>query len=217
MFNLTKFFPLQCCPENSESALALSLKTDLAKAANKRKFPTEKLLHRDISKGREKNPISIVNGVDDEMPPTDYTYVVSNCETTQNNVDKTISSLSFCKCESSCSSDRCLCASMSFKCGYDSEGKLIGEFNFDDPPMIFECNRACGCWNNCGNRVVQQGITARLQVFKSAGQKGWGVRTLTEIPKGAFVCEYVGEVISDSEANHRQDDSYLFDLDKRVS
>ena len=189
---------------------------DLARAANKRKF-SDKFLHRDISKGREKCPISIVNGVDDEQSPNDYTYVVSNCETTQNNVDRTISSLSYCKCENNCTSDRCLCASMSFKCWYDREGKLVDEFNFDDPPMIFECNRACGCWSNCGNRIVQQGITARLQVFKSPGQKGWGVRTLNEIPKGAFVCEYVGEVISDSEANHRQDDSYLFDLDKRVS
>lgn len=190
---------------------------ELNKGASKRKFPSERFLHRDISKGREKNPISIVNGVDDEKPPSNYTYVVSNCETTITNVDRTISSLSFCKCENGCNTDRCLCASMSFKCWYDREGKLFDEFNFDDPPMIFECNRACGCWSNCGNRIVQQGITAKLQIFRSAGQKGWGVRTLNEIPKGAFVCEYVGEVISDSEANNRQDDSYLFDLDKRVS
>ena len=190
---------------------------ELNKGAAKRKYPSERFLHRDISKGREKNPISAVNSVDSEEPPTNYTYVISNCETTVTNVDRTISSLSFCKCESGCNSDRCLCASMSFKCWYDREGKLIDEFNFDDPPMIFECNRACGCWSNCGNRIVQQGISVRLQIFKSVGQKGWGVRTLAEIPRGAFVCEYVGEVISDSEANHRQDDSYLFDLDKRVS
>lgn len=38
----------------------------------------------------------------------------------------------------------------------------------------------------------------------STGNKGWGVRTLEEIPRGAFVCEYAGEVISFAEAKRRQ-------------
>ena len=44
---------------------------------------------------------------------------------------------------------------------------------------------------------------------------GWGVRALQEIPKGTFVCEYVGEIITDKEADQREDDSYLFDLENR--
>lgn len=31
-----------------------------------------------------------------------------------------------------------------------------------------------------------------------------------------FVCRYVGELISDSEADVREEDSYLFDLDNKV-
>lgn len=104
--------------------------------------------------------------------------------------------------------------------------------------MIFECNRACSCWKTCNNRVVQYGVRyefyyllhdlvfevfcvnfylnrSRLQVFRTKG-KGWGVRALRDIPKGTFVCEYVGEIISDSEADRREDDSYLFDLDNKV-
>ena len=65
------------------------------------------------------------------------------------------------------------------------------------------------------NRVLQHGITARLQVFRAYGM-GWGVRAAQEIPKGSFVCEYIGEIISDSEAETRED-SYLFDLESRVS
>ena len=42
------------------------------------------------------------------------------------------------------------------------------------------------------------------------------ISILGDIPKGSFVCEYVGEIISDSEAETRED-SYLFDLDNRVS
>jgi hypothetical protein len=43
---------------------------------------------------------------------------------------------------------------------------------------------------------------------------GWGIRVLQNIPKGSFICEYVGEIISDSEAETRED-SYLFDLESR--
>lgn len=46
--------------------------------------------------------------------------------------------------------------------------------------------------------------------------RGWAIKTLNAIPKGAYVCEYVGEIITDSEADHRENDSYLFDLDNRV-
>ena len=31
------------------------------------------------------------------------------------------------------------------------------------------------------------------------------------------MCEYIGEIISDFEADQREDDSYLFDLDNKVS
>ena len=33
--------------------------------------------------------------------------------------------------------------------------------------------------------------------------KGWGVRSPDFIPKGSFVCEYIGEYISDDEAESR--------------
>lgn len=105
---------------------------------------------------------------------------------------------------------------MSFKCWYDEEGRLLPSFNMDDQPMIFECNRACKCWKNCKNRVVQFGIRVRTEVFKTPG-KGWAVRALQDIQRGTFVCEYVGEIIPDSEADIRDDDSYLFDLDNKVS
>ncbi|KAL8048251.1 hypothetical protein ABFX02_07G052600 [Erythranthe guttata] len=65
--------------------------------------------------------------------------------------------------------------------------------------FIKECWIKCRCSFKCGNRVVQRGITAKLQVFMTAERKGWGVRTLEEIPKGAFVCEYVGEVVTTKE------------------
>uniref|UniRef100_A0A3B3BS97 SET domain-containing protein n=1 Tax=Oryzias melastigma TaxID=30732 RepID=A0A3B3BS97_ORYME len=45
---------------------------------------------------------------------------------------------------------------------------------------------------------------------------GWGVRAMQDIPQGTFVCEYVGEIIRDTEADKRENDSFLFTLDNKV-
>ena len=121
-----------------------------------------------------------------------------------------------CKCSDTCSSeDICHCADLSVKSWYDAEGRLKEGFDYKEPPHIIECNSMCKCnVSMCHNRVIQHGISVRLQVFRTWGM-GWGVRALAAIPKGSFVCEYVGELISDSEADTRED-SYLFDLDNRV-
>ena len=34
-------------------------------------------------------------------------------------------------------------------------------------------------------------------------QCGWGVETLADIPAGTFVCEYIGELITEQEAERR--------------
>ncbi|KAI3749567.1 hypothetical protein L2E82_20181 [Cichorium intybus] len=69
--------------------------------------------------------------------------------------------------------------------------------------FIKECWLKCGCNKQCGNRVVQRGIQRKLQVFMTPGGKGWGLRTLEDLPKGAFVCEYVGEVLTNAELYDR--------------
>lgn len=93
---------------------------------------------------------------------------------------------------------------------------LLKIFLFVDIPMIFECNDSCSCNAiTCNNRVVQKGLTQRFELFKTE-DRGWGIRTLRPIPKGSFVCEYIGEIITDLEADRREDDSFLFDLENRV-
>ncbi|AQK51517.1 putative SET-domain containing protein family [Zea mays] len=69
--------------------------------------------------------------------------------------------------------------------------------------FIKECWSKCGCGMQCGNRVIQRGITCKLQVFFTREGKGWGVRTVEDLPKGSFVCEYVGEVLTSSELHER--------------
>ncbi|KAL9234972.1 hypothetical protein vseg_009779 [Gypsophila vaccaria] len=69
--------------------------------------------------------------------------------------------------------------------------------------FIKECWSKCGCNMQCGNRVVQRGITRKLQVFLTDSGKGWGLRTMEDLPEGAFVCEYVGEVVTNTELDER--------------
>nr|KYP74130.1 Histone-lysine N-methyltransferase SUVR2 [Cajanus cajan] len=69
--------------------------------------------------------------------------------------------------------------------------------------FIKECWSKCGCGKQCGNRVIQRGITCNLQVFFTSEGKGWGLRTLEDLPKGAFVCEFVGEILTIKELQER--------------
>ncbi|XP_063422205.1 histone-lysine N-methyltransferase EHMT2-like isoform X2 [Mytilus trossulus] len=207
--------PIQCClDEDSQVCLALKVNKQLKGFAASRTGRTEKLIHRDVSMGRENIPIPVYNGTDDEPLPTDYQYVTANVETADLHINRTISSLQSCRCSDDCSSMYCVCGRNSIRCWYDKTYHLVPEFNMSEPPLIFECNVGCRCWSTCNNRVVQNGISCRMKLIRTNG-RGWGVITLLDIPKGSFICEYIGELLSDSEADSREDDSYLFDLDNR--
>ncbi|KAF0297324.1 Histone-lysine N-methyltransferase EHMT2 [Amphibalanus amphitrite] len=209
--------PLDCCgPDRTDTRLALLLNMELSRLAERsRARRGERVLSNDVSRGKEKLPIQAVNDCDDSPLPSDYVYVAESCETMKLNIDRTITSLQSCACVDNCISSDCMCSQISLRCWYDPDGRLLPEFNYTDPPMIFECNRACGCNQlTCNNRAVQHGITCRVQMYRTT-DRGWGVRALKHIPKGTYVCEYVGEIITDSAADQREDDSYLFDLDNR--
>lgn len=85
---------------------------------------------------------------------------------------------------------------------YDDNGRLILEEGYP----IYECNSKCGCSKSCTNRVLQNGVKVKLEVFKTE-KKGWAVRVQEAIPRGTFVCELIGEVIDEQES-YRRNDSY---------
>ncbi|XP_019429978.1 PREDICTED: probable inactive histone-lysine N-methyltransferase SUVR2 [Lupinus angustifolius] len=86
--------------------------------------------------------------------------------------------------------------SMSDGCLEPCKGHLKRKF-------IKECWSKCGCGKKCGNRVIQRGITCKLEVFLTSEGKGWGLRTLEDLPQGAFVCEFVGEILTVKELHGR--------------
>uniref|UniRef100_A0AAY4E8S7 Euchromatic histone-lysine N-methyltransferase 2 n=1 Tax=Denticeps clupeoides TaxID=299321 RepID=A0AAY4E8S7_9TELE len=206
--------PLTLARHESPVWVALQINRKLRRGIANRIVRTEKIICSDVAQGYENVPIPCVNAVDDEGCPSDYKYISENCETSAMNIDRNITHLQHCSCLDDCSSSNCLCGQLSIRCWYDKDHRLLQEFNKIEPPLIFECNLACSCYRSCKNRVVQAGIKVRLQLYRTE-KMGWGVRALQDIPQGSFICEYVGELISDAEADVREDDSYLFDLDNK--
>uniref|UniRef100_A0A7N6B4E6 Euchromatic histone-lysine N-methyltransferase 2 n=1 Tax=Anabas testudineus TaxID=64144 RepID=A0A7N6B4E6_ANATE len=206
--------PLTLARPDTPVWVALQINRKLRRGITNRMLRTERIICSDIAQGYENVPIPCVNAVDDEGCPSDYKYVSENCETSAMNIDRNITHLQHCSCTDDCSSSNCLCGQLSIRCWYDKDQRLLQEFNKIEPPLIFECNMACSCYRTCKNRVVQAGIKVRLQLYRTE-KMGWGVRAMQDIPQGSFICEYVGELISDAEADVREDDSYLFDLDNK--
>ncbi|XP_041758916.2 histone-lysine N-methyltransferase EHMT2 isoform X1 [Coregonus clupeaformis] len=206
--------PLSLARSDSPVWVSLQINRKLRRGIANRMVHTEKIISSDVAQGYENVPIPCVNAVDDEGCPSDYKYVSENCETSAMNIDRNITHLQHCSCTDDCSSSNCLCGQLSIRCWYDKDHRLLQEFNKIEPPLIFECNLGCSCFRTCKNRVVQAGIKVRLQLYRTE-KMGWGVRALQDIPQGSFICEYVGELISDAEADVREDDSYLFDLDNK--
>ncbi|VEN36415.1 unnamed protein product [Callosobruchus maculatus] len=207
--------PLDCVPDGGDcyGPIALNVKLQAIIGSGDRHKP---LLCSDISRGREMNPIQCVNTVDDEPEPRDYIYITKNCITSNDvHIDTKLAILQSCTCEDRCTTEECECGKLCAKCWYTEDGRLQSDYNFSDPPMVFECNETCACNAiTCKNRLVQKGVQQRFQLYKTEF-KGWGVKTLRFIPKGSYVCEYVGEILTDVEANSRDEDSFLFDLDNK--
>jgi len=94
-----------------------------------------------------------------------------------------------------------------------------------DPDLCRECG-ACSVvglhpapGQNCRNDNLSMGRHTRLLLARSlVPDAGWGLFTLHAVPKGGFVHEYVGEVVSQDEAERRGrvydkiNRSYLFNL-----
>ncbi|KAF6135422.1 hypothetical protein GIB67_027296 [Kingdonia uniflora] len=164
----------------------------------------EGLCVADISQGKEKRPICAVNTIDDEKPPP-FKYITKIIYPT---LYKPIPPKG-CDCRGGCSEAvKCVC---SLKNGgeipFNHDGAIV-----EIKPLVYECGSSCKCPPSCPNRVSQLGITFQLEIFKTES-RGWGVRSLTSIPSGSFICEYTGEFLQDTEADQRTgNDEYLFDI-----
>ncbi|CAN6240525.1 unnamed protein product [Urochloa humidicola] len=157
----------------------------------------------DISQGIERIPICVINTIDD-MRPAPFKYITQVIYPPWHKKEPPTG----CGCTNGCSdSIRCPCV-------VKNGGEIPFNFNgaiVEARDLIYECGPSCRCPPTCPNRVSQHGIKIPLEIFKT-GKTGWGVRSLSSISSGSFICEYTGELLEDEEAEKRQNDEYLFDI-----
>ncbi|XP_076603294.1 histone-lysine N-methyltransferase SETMAR [Chaetodon auriga] len=158
----------------------------------------------DLSNSLENVPVS-VEASSGLLTFPQFQYSPDNIQGPGCTIDPSEVTLPGCSCLSpSCFTDSCSCLQTHGQ-PYHSTGTLLNLSRTDSGycSPVFECNALCTCSDACSTRVVQGGLRLRLEVY-STKNKGWAVRTLEAIPRGTFVCEYAGEVISLEEARRRQ-------------
>mgnify|MGYP006191457639 CR=1 FL=1 len=181
-----------------------------------RKNTRKGVVFADISRGREKFEIPVINEVDKAEPPLDFVYVAhpvaGDGVTLVNDPDQ----LGCCTCTDNCRDPlRCECSlAMGGSFAYDETGVIMNE----KPGGIFECNARCSCHvSRCKNRIVGNGPNLRLEVFRCDNPlKGWGVRCKTDILPGTYIADYLGEVLLEEDSEKRGlmlNDEYLFTQD----
>uniref|UniRef100_A0A8C4H8N4 Histone-lysine N-methyltransferase, H3 lysine-36 specific n=1 Tax=Dicentrarchus labrax TaxID=13489 RepID=A0A8C4H8N4_DICLA len=110
---------------------------------------------------------------------------------------------------------RCNCkASDENPCGIDSE--CINRM------LMYECHpQVCAAGERCQNQAFTKRQYTHVEIYRTLNC-GWGLRAVSDIKKGAFVSEYVGEVIDEEECRarirHAQENDicnfYMLTLDK---
>jgi len=112
--------------------------------------------------------------------------------------------------DSSINSSLCECSeNQEHPCGHDSE--CLNRM------LLIECEPGvCPAGAKCENQFFQKRMYPPLYTFNTGG-KGWGLKVETDLKKGDFVVEYVGELIDHGEFLTRlkakqdaKDESYYF-------
>ncbi|XP_072948698.1 histone-lysine N-methyltransferase eggless [Epargyreus clarus] len=179
------------------------------------------IMKKDLSQGKENVPVPCVNYYDQTLPE----FCSYNTERTPTagvplNLDPEF--LCGCDCEDDCEDkSKCACWKLTLEGARtiglegDNVGYVYKRLPEPLPSGIYECNSRCKCKHTCLNRVAQHPLQLKLQVFKTLN-RGWGIRALNDVPKGAFLCVYAGNLLTDATANLDgliEGDEYLAELD----
>merc|ERR1712071_60425 len=103
------------------------------------------------------------------------------------------------------------------ECDQDQENPCGPDTECLNRMLRIECEPSvCPGGSKCNNQFFQKRIYPPIYTFNTGG-KGWGLKVHSDLKKGDFVVEYVGEVIDHSEFLMRlkakqdaKDESYYF-------
>ncbi|CAG9861595.1 unnamed protein product [Phyllotreta striolata] len=178
---------------------------------------------KDLSRGTEQVPIPVINGINNEMLDfCNYSIKRVPMEGVHMNLDKEF--LCGCDCEDDCiDKTKCSCWKLTLEgakyIGKDIDPNSVGYIYRRLPEQvitgIYECNSRCKCTATCLNRVVQNPMNLKLQVFRTL-TRGWGIRCLNDVPQGTFICIYAGTIHTEAMANEdgmAYGDEYFAELD----
>lgn len=90
-----------------------------------------------------------------------------------------------------------------------NERELILNKNRNGKDLLYECNSKCSCSITvCTNRLVQFGPRKHLKIIQAMNLTNQlGLSTEKFIPEGGFICEYAGEILTESEALRRNQEN----------
>ncbi|KAF3615242.1 putative 50S ribosomal protein L25-like [Capsicum annuum] len=145
----------------------------------------------DASRSSENHPIPFFNSVDSQLYDN---FMYSPVQTLPSESGRVRSDPFLFRIEGA---QGCTCES----CDLDSDNCPCVDFDSGLPTR--ECGPSCSCGLECGNRLTQKGISVKLKVVMDR-RKGWSLCADELIPKGKFICEYTGELLTTEEARNRQ-------------
>ncbi|KAL1502081.1 hypothetical protein ABEB36_007279 [Hypothenemus hampei] len=177
----------------------------------------------DLSKGLEQVPIPVINGFNnDVLDFSNYSNIRVPMKGVYMNLDEEF--LCGCDCDDDCADKlKCSCWKLTLD-GIKYLGKNVDPLSVGYTYRrlqeqvitgIYECNSRCKCSSTCLNRVAQNPMSLKLQVFRTV-DRGWGIRCVNDIPQGTFVCIYAGALYPEQTANEdglQYGDEYFAELD----
>lgn len=130
---------------------------------------------------------------------------------------------SCCDCPDNCA-DRSKCACVQLTMSAAGSKSLNVSYNYKRlfnkvETGIYECNSGCKCNDTCLNRLVKSHVDQKLEVFETV-DRGYGVRTMKDLPRGTFISCYFGDLLHGRTADMRGSrsgewygDEYFMSLD----
>ncbi|KAI5056550.1 hypothetical protein GOP47_0028368 [Adiantum capillus-veneris] len=139
--------------------------------------------------GDEKHPeidSKSINGLEHQSQPSTWTLIKHNIFQHRGRKSETLDEQMVCTCKPPDDG--------SLGCGDDCHNRMLN----------IECvSQTCPCGDACSNQQFQRRSYKKVNRFR-CGKKGFGLQVLEDVSKGAFIIEYVGEVLDVAAYEARQ-------------